>query len=144
MRRERGEAFVSFSNFLANPWTRTVLPLVVVGAVSWGVFKQTIAQLERTVAVNTSRTEATLNVLTEDVQSLKVGQEKDDQFRVSGERFNAADAARMELRLQGQFRSEVKELTRLFMGKIDASERESIRRLERLEEKLDNVSDKLR
>lgn len=144
MSREGREAFSSLAGFLANPWTRTVLPLVVVGGVSWGVFKQTIAQLERTVAANTSRTEATLNVLTEDVQTLKVGQEKDDIFRESGERFNAGDAAKLELRLQNQFRGEIKELTGLFSSKIDASQRESIRRLERLEEKLDNVSEKLR
>lgn len=144
MSREGRDAFASLGVFLANPWTRTVLPLLVVGAVSWGVFKQTIAQLERAVAANTSRTEATLNVLTEDVQTLKVGQEKDDVFRNSGERFNAADAAKLELRLQNQFRGEIKELTGLFTSKIDASQRESIRRLERLEEKLDNVSEKLR
>ncbi len=92
---------------------------------------------------SSERSDATFRLLTTDIHELQEVQQKDNIFRERGERFDATDAAQLELRIQSQFRREIVTVSDKFMTKLDAANVENIRRLERLEGKIDTVNEKL-
>lgn len=141
----------NFITFWSNPWTRTVLPLVVVGAISWTGFKGKFAELERKVISSGTKSAEVQKAFNEDLKLLKKQQNLDDAFREKGGLFGEADGIRMAsafdskiAKLKDQVREDQKELAKDFYTRIEMNNREQIRRMERMEEKIDKIGDKLK
>ena len=95
----------AWSAFWGNSWTRTILPLVAVGAISWTAFSGKMTSLGEQFKRYTVKNDRTLDALKNDQKKLKEDQTKDNAFRESGERFSRTDALEMELALRKEFRT---------------------------------------